>query len=364
MLQSSQLLLSFFLVYQISIWLISAADISAEMKGEPADSMPINFDQKHNYCLRNVTYYEEVAVNKTRQVKDKQNFIKRMFNISPTYKTQHYVVMEKIKRTHLVNECCEGYTMADNKICKPLCKPACTINAYCHAPNECRCRGGYDVIKINSIDHCSPRCNSGCPFGGWCTAPDVCRCAHGYRSVGDTCVQKCDADDVNCEGAEDISTESTTYESTDSTLSYDSSTIDITIEMEAAMSENNFDNDSVVNASVIFPSQNCTCSGNATCQVIIGCTCPEGFIETENGVEDFVTCAPVIWQGELLLDESNSNAFLIIVGMVVIISTLALLALKLWRHQRGSLDVEGKTDMCCKYEKNSASSESGHGDMI
>ncbi|XP_054744718.1 uncharacterized protein LOC129249108 [Anastrepha obliqua] len=391
--------------------MISAASINADINNGADDESALNLDQKNNYCLQNVTYYEEVPVNKTRNVVVKPTGAFRMFKKNKI-QVEEYVDIEKVPHTRLQNDCCEGYAMTANKTCQPVCEPGCPANAFCRAPQMCQCRRGYDAIKsaLNGTHYCEPRCASGCPNGGKCVAPELCECAAGYQAKAGSCAPTCASDCLNgrcaalnqcsCNAgyAKDLRTgecvplddcgvvkcedvASSTESTTDYTTLVNSDELDVTeIDLDAGSGSGSHSdgNDYVDEGNVLFPSYeedtNCTlqpCLGNAVCKLVGRCACADGFIRHQpapvNGVEVGPICAAVVEQGEpLQVDRVSGDlvgAFFIVVGAIVMMAALVLLLLKLWRHQRGSLDVEGKSDMCCKYEKNSSSSDSGHVDM-
>ncbi|XP_017492595.1 PREDICTED: multiple epidermal growth factor-like domains protein 11 [Rhagoletis zephyria] len=274
----------------------------------------------------------------------------------------------------------------------------------------CQCRRGYDAIKSahNGTHYCEPRCASGCPFGGRCVAPDVCECAPGNQAHATSCVPTCASDCLNgrcvalnqcscnfgyakdlasgecvpladckaleCEDLASSSSEgieTTTQETFESTAAFELQSTELNLETRS-------DDGDVDEGNLLFPSNeeetNCTlqpCIDNTVCKLVGRCACADGFIRHQpapvNGLEVGPICAAIVEQGEPWQDGSAGSswvgAFFIVVGVTVMMGALVVLLLKLWRHQRGSLDVEGKSDMCCKYDKNSSSSDSGHVDM-
>lgn len=403
----NQVILSIFLLIQLTTLCLSGASstTSTVSSGFVGDSS-LDLNNKNYYCLRNVTYYEEIAVDKTREVEIKPSGAFKWFKKSKT-QVEHYVDMVKVPHQRLKNDCCEGYAMAANKTCLPVCEPACPTNAFCHAPKMCQCRRGYDAVKsaLNGTHYCEPRCASGCPYGGKCMAPEVCECALGYRAHAGSCIPTCASDCLNgrcialnqcsCDagyakdsatgecvplvdcGVVDCIETANTTESSDGVEGTINSVTALNInEFDTTEAElvatgtdenaitgnpayNNSDSDGDDDDIVLFPSNeeetNCTlqpCIGNTACKLVGSCACADGFIRHQpapvNGVEVGPICMTASDQDGLTnkrdADGGWTARFFIIVGVAVMMCALAVLFVKLWRHQHGSLNVEGERE--------------------
>ncbi|XP_043270390.1 uncharacterized protein [Venturia canescens] len=81
--------------------------------------------------------------------------------------------------------------------CLPKCMPECASNAFCSAPNECRCEPGYEPA---SEHECRPVCGQPC-HNGFCARPDACECHPGYAPHGivgsSLCEPVCEEECVN-----------------------------------------------------------------------------------------------------------------------------------------------------------------------
>lgn len=403
----NQVILSIFLLIQLTTLCLSGASstTSTVSSGFVGDSS-LDLNNKNYYCLRNVTYYEEIAVDKTREVEIKPSGAFKWFKKSKT-QVEHYVDMVKVPHQRLKNDCCEGYAMAANKTCLPVCEPACPTNAFCHAPKMCQCRRGYDAVKsaLNGTHYCEPRCASGCPYGGKCMAPEMCECALGYRAHAGSCIPTCASDCLNgrcialnqcsCDagyakdsatgecvplvdcGVVDCIETANTTESSDGVEGTINSVTALNInEFDTTEAElvatgtdenaitgnpayNNSDSDGDDDDIVLFPSNeeetNCTlqpCIGNTACKLVGSCACADGFIRHQpapvNGVEVGPICMTASDQDGLTnkrdADGGWTARFFIIVGVAVMMCALAVLFVKLWRHQHGSLNVEGERE--------------------
>ncbi|CAD6997425.1 uncharacterized protein LOC101452980 [Ceratitis capitata] len=407
--QRVQLFISLHLLVQLATF----CNCNDSLNGGIVDSSSINLEQKDNYCLRNVTYYEERGVDKTRQVEIKPTGYWKWFKKSKT-QVEHYTETVRVPHTRLQNDCCEGYAMVANKTCQPVCEPGCPANAFCRTPQRCQCRFGYEAVKsaVNGTHHCMPRCSSGCPYGGKCVAPELCECAPGYQAGAGSCAPTCASDcldgrctalnkctcnegyakvlasgecvaladcvpGLDCEEETEVSgvDETTTDEIT--------ATAADTTEMHVAFtrqdgipvsSESQEENENIV----LFPSDeeatNCTlqpCIGDTDCKLAGRCTCADGFIRHQpapvNGVEVGPICKALMEQSEIVDDHDTEGSwgltFFVVVGSALMVCAFAALLVKLWLHKRGSMNVVGKNEACCKFEKNSTSSDSGHVDM-
>lgn len=403
----NQVILSIFLLIQLTTLCLSGASstTSTVSSGFVGDSS-LDLNNRNYYCLRNVTYYEEIAVDKTREVEIKPSGAFKWFKKSKT-QVEHYVDMVKVPHQRLKNDCCEGYAMAANKTCLPVCEPACPTNAFCHAPKMCQCRRGYDAVKsaLNGTHYCEPRCASGCPYGGKCMAPEMCECALGYRAHAGSCIPTCASDCLNgrcvalnqcsCDagyakdsatgecvplvdcGVVDCIETANTTESSDGVEGTINSVTALNInEFDTTEAElvatgtdenaitgnpayNNSDSDGDDDDIVLFPSNeeetNCTlqpCIGNTACKLVGSCACADGFIRHQpapvNGVEVGPICMTASDQDGLTnkrdADGGWTARFFIIVGVAVMMCALAVLFVKLWRHQHGSLNVEGERE--------------------
>ncbi|XP_050319300.1 delta-like protein 1 [Bactrocera neohumeralis] len=425
---ANKVMLSIFLLIQLTtLCLSSETGTNAEANSDAVDESSLALENKDYYCLRNVTYYEEKAVDKTREVEIKPSGVFKWFKKSKT-QVEHYVDMVKVPHQRLKNDCCEGYAMAPNKTCLPVCEPACPANAFCRAPKMCQCRRGYDAVKsaLNGTHYCEPRCASGCPYGGKCVAPELCECAPGYRAHAGSCIPTCASDCLNgrcialnqcgcdagyakdsatgeCVPLVDCGVVSECIETANSTERSDSGEGTIssvtalnineaetteTELMATGTDENTITGNPAYNNTVsgdgddddivLFPSNeeetNCTlqpCIGDTACKLVGSCACADGFIRHQpapvNDVEVGPICMAATEQDGLTnargADGGWTATFFVVVGVVVMMCALVVLFVKLWRHQHGSLNVEGKTEPCCRYDKNSTSSDSGHVDM-
>lgn len=417
----------FWLIQLTTLCLSNEPVTTAKVSSGFVDDSSLTLEQKKFFCMRNVTYYEEEAVQKTREVEIKPSGAFKWFKKSKI-EVQSYTDKVKVAHTRLKNDCCDGYAMSADTTCLPVCQPACPANAFCRAPNKCQCIRGYDPVKsaLNATHHCVPRCASGCPYGGKCVAIDLCECAPGYRAHAGSCIPTCASDCLNgrcialnqcscnagyakdsasgecvplddCGKVDCIETANNTESSVSGEATTNSVTAlymnesdmtetevmdSITDENEYASTGNPADNNSSSDGDdediVLFPSNaeetNCTlqpCIGDTVCKLDGSCACADGFIRHQpapvNGVEVGPICMAAIEQDGLtnarVADGGWTGTVFIIVGVAVMMCALTVLVVKLWRHQHGSLNVEGKNEACCKYDKNSTSSDSGHVDM-
>lgn len=399
-----KLIFSIFLLIQLTTLCLSdESGTNAEVSSGSVDDSSLALEQKNYYCLRNVTYFEEKAVDKTREVEIKPTGVLKWFKKSKT-QVEHYVDMVKVPRMRLKNDCCEGYAMAANKTCLPVCEPACPTNAFCRAPKMCQCRRGYDAVKsaLNGTHYCVPRCASGCPYGGKCMAPEVCECALGYRAHAGSCIPTCASDCLNgrcialnqcscnagyaknsatgecvplvyCGVVECIemtnNTESnaSSKETTNSVSMNESDTTEAELVATDTDENTSIGNPANNNSSsegddediVLFPSNadetNCTlqpCIGDTVCKLVGNCACADGFVRHQpppvNGVEVGPICMTAVEQ-DGLMDERGAEGgwtatFFIIIGVAVVMCALVVLFVKLWRHQHGSLNVGGERE--------------------